>query len=66
MEEKGGRRWKCEERMDGVEGMRWKWMKMSGNGRELKNPKLGAYFRPMGAWREVWGLLESLYRAKKP
>ena len=44
MEEKGGRRWKCEERMDEVEGMRWKWMKMSGNGRELKNPKLGHLF----------------------
>ena len=40
----GRKRWKKVEMMDEVEGMRWKWMKMSGNGRELKNPRLGHLF----------------------
>ena len=66
MEEKGGRRWKCDERMDGVEGMRWKWMKMSENGRELKNPRLGGLFSAYGCLERGLGLLESLYRVKKP
>ena len=62
MEEKGGRRWKCEEMMDGRKGMRWKWMKMSGNGRELKNPRLGHLFSAKGCLEGGLGVLGSLYR----
>ena len=62
MEEKGGRRWKCEERMDEVEGMRWKWMKMSENGRELKNPRLGGLLSAYGCLETGLGVLGSLYR----
>ena len=46
----------------GVEGMRWKWMKMSGNGRELKNPRLGGLFSAYGCLETGLGVLGSLYR----
>ena len=44
----------------GVEGMRWKWMKMSGNGRELKNPRLGHLFSAKGCLDRGLGALRKL------
>ena len=46
----------------GVEGMRWKWMKMSENGRELKNPRLGGLFSAYRCLETGLGVLGSLYR----
>ena len=71
MEKKGGENVRGDgNEEENMEDLRWNVMEMEVGWVGLRDFEWTLawppYFRANGAWREVWGLLESLYRAKKP